>query len=70
MNPTKLPNGTFRFDFPNTPGAFFTALASSDLTPATRTVLGDVKEISPGQFQFTDLQATNNPQRYYQVHSP
>jgi hypothetical protein len=69
-NPTKLPNGSFRFDFTNTSGAIFTALASTDLTPDTRTVLGDVNEISPGNFQFTDLQATNNPQRYYQVRSP
>jgi hypothetical protein len=69
-NLTMLPNGSFRFDFTNTPGALFTALASTDLTPDTRTVLGDVKEISPGNFQFTDFQATNNPQRYYQVHSP
>jgi hypothetical protein len=70
MNPTMLPGGAFRFDFTNTPGAIFTALASTDLSPDTRTVLGDVKETSPGQFQFTDLQARNNPQRYYQVHSP
>jgi hypothetical protein len=69
-NPTQLPNGSFRFDFTNTPGAIFTALASTDLTPDSRTVLGDVKEISPGNFQFTDLQATSNSQRYYQVHSP
>jgi hypothetical protein len=69
-NPTLLPNGAFRFDFTNTAGALFTVLGSTDLTPATRTVLGDVKEIGPGQFQFTDLLATNNPQRFYQVHSP
>jgi len=70
MNPAMLANGSFRFDFTNTPGAIFTALASTDLTPDTRTVLGDVKEISSGNFQFTDFQATNNPQRYYQVRSP
>ena len=69
-NPTKLPNGSFRFDFTNTPGAIFTALASADLSPETRTVLGDVKEISAGQFQFTDPQTTNNPQRFYRVRSP
>jgi hypothetical protein len=69
-NPTKLPNGSFRFDFTNTPGDIFTALASTALSPDTQTVLGDVKEISPGQFQFTDLQTTNNPRRFYRVHSP
>jgi len=69
-NPTKLSNGSFRFDFTNTPGAIFTALASTALSPDTQTVLGDVKEISPGQFQFTDSGATNHPQRFYRVRSP
>jgi len=31
------------------------------------TALGGVTEISPGQFQFTDPQATNSPQRFYRV---
>jgi hypothetical protein len=33
-------------------------------------VIGSVPEISPGVFQFTDLQATNGPQRFYRVRSP
>ena len=31
------------------------------------TALGGVAEIFPGQFQFTDTQATNSPQRFYRV---
>lgn len=34
------------------------------------TVLGAMTETSPGQFQFTDSQATNHPQRFYRVRSP
>src|SRR6266446_7391128 len=34
------------------------------------TSLGSATEISPGQFQFTDTQATNFPQRFYQIRSP
>jgi hypothetical protein len=31
---------------------------------------GDGAELSPGQFEFTDPQATNSPQRFYRVRSP
>jgi hypothetical protein len=34
------------------------------------TRLGAVSEIAPGQFQFTDSQATNNEARFYRVRSP
>jgi hypothetical protein len=34
------------------------------------TALGGVMEISPGQFQFTDPQATNSPQRFYRAYAP
>ncbi len=30
-------------------------------------MLSSVTEVSPGQFQFTDLQATNPLQRFYRV---
>ena len=64
--------GAFQFDFTNAPGGSFTVLASSDptLTITNWTVLGAATEISPGQYQFTDLQAANYPQRYYRVSSP
>lgn len=71
-NPKTLPNGIFQFDFFDNPGLSFTVLATTNLSqPKTNwTALGGVTEISPGQFQFTDPQATNNLQRFYQIHSP
>ena len=64
--------GAFQFDFTNAPGASFTVLAAPDptLPIAGWTALGSATEISPGQYQFTDLQATNHPQRFYRVSSP
>jgi hypothetical protein len=52
-------------------GALFDVLATTNLTlPLINwTTLGAAVEITPGQFQFTDPQATNNPQRYYLVRS-
>jgi hypothetical protein len=32
--------------------------------------LGNVTEVSPGQYQFTDLQAKGSPKRFYRVRSP
>jgi len=64
-------SGAFQFAFTNTPGSTFTVLASSNpaLPMANWTVLGTATEISPGQYQFTDLQATNN-QCFYRIRSP
>jgi hypothetical protein len=64
--------GTFQFDFTNAPGASFTVLASPDptLSGTNWTALGAATEMSPGQYQFTDLQATNHAQRFYRVSSP
>jgi hypothetical protein len=71
-NAAKLPGGAFQFAFTNMPGLGFSVLATTNLTlPLSNwTLLGDVIEISPGQFQFTDPQATNSPQRFYHVRSP
>ena len=68
----RLPNGAFEISFAGSPGAPFTALASSNVTTALSnwTVLGSVTELSPGQFQFTDAQAPTQPQRFYRVRSP
>jgi hypothetical protein len=65
----KSPNGPFQFSFTNTPGVSFTVLTSTNIAlPFTNwTVLGAPTEISPGQFQFTDLQATNKPSSFYGV---
>jgi len=59
------------FSFANDNSAPFTAFAATNL-PASNgwTSLGSATEISPGQFQFTDTQATNFPQRFYQIRSP
>jgi hypothetical protein len=67
-NAQLLPDRSFQFSFLNTPGASFSVFASTNL--ATWTLLGLPTEISPGQFQFTDLQATNAPQQFYRVRSP
>ncbi len=65
-------NGTFQLNFTNTPSAKFSILGSADLSaPFTNwTVLGVAMEVSPGDFQFTDLQATNVSKRFYIIRSP
>jgi len=71
-NPARTGSGAFQFDFTGTHGSAFTALAATnpELPLSNWTVLGSPSEISAGQFQFTDLQATNNRQRFYRVRSP
>ena len=71
-NPALLPGGAFQFAFTNVPGLSFTAFAATNVSlPFTNwTRLGAVAEVSPGQFQFTDPQATNDSQRFYRVRSP
>jgi large repetitive protein len=68
----KLPGGAFQFGLTNVSGAVFTALATTNLALSLNnwTVLGGVAEIASGQFQFTDPQRTNSPQRFYRVRSP
>jgi hypothetical protein len=70
--PSKLPDGSFQFSFSNTPGAVFSVLTATNLAlPAANwTFLGSATEIAPGQFQFTDTQATNHAKRFYRTHSP
>jgi len=64
-----LTNGSFRLTFKSSAGASFDVLASTNLAlPLTNwTVLSGVTEVSPGQYQFTDPQATNYLQRYYRL---
>ncbi len=71
-NGVVLPGGAFQFGFTNTPSATFTVWAAADptLPLASWTALGNVMEITPGEFQFTDLEATNSVQRFYQVSAP
>jgi VCBS repeat protein/fibronectin type III domain protein len=65
-------NGAFEFGFIGTPGTSFIVLATTNLSSGLSnwTSLGTPIEISPGQFQFTDLQAPDSPQRFYRVRSP
>ena len=62
----------FQFAFTNVSGADFTVLAATNLAlPLVNwIVLGNVPEISSGQYQFIDLGATNFLQRFYRVVSP
>jgi len=68
----KSGSGPFQFAFTNTPGASFTVFTTTNLAlPFTNwTVLGVPIEITPGQFQFIDPQATNHPHGFYRVTSP
>ncbi|MBC8096167.1 MAG: hypothetical protein H7Y43_10170 [Akkermansiaceae bacterium] len=65
-------NGQFQFAFTNIASQPFTVLATTNLAlPISNwTVLGLATEGPPGQFQFTDPQATNNPKRFYRVRWP
>jgi hypothetical protein len=67
-----LPGGAFQFGFPNVPGMSFTVYGTANLMLAFTnwTRLDSVTEISPGQFQFTDLSGTGNQARFYRVTSP
>jgi WD40 repeat protein len=67
-----MPSGACQTAFTNTIGAIFTALAATNPTlPISNwTMLGVVLELPPGQFQFTDPEATNSPRRFYRVRSP
>jgi hypothetical protein len=71
-NFVRLGNGSFRFNFTNTPKATFTAWASTNvaLPLGSWTPLGYVPEIASGQYQFTDTNAVGNARRYYAVSSP
>ena len=72
QQPVMLTNGVFQFSFTNYPGTTFSVLSSTTLSLELSNwiVLGSAQEVSPGQFQFTDLQATNHLQRFYTVRSP
>ena len=69
---TILGNGAFQFGFTNDQAASFTVLTTTNLTlPLTNwTVLGTLTNNGSGQYQFTDLTATNGGQRFYRVSSP
>jgi hypothetical protein len=72
INSTKLPGNAFQFAFTNALNESFSVLSTTNLSlPLSNwTVLSGVTEFPPGQYKFTDLQATNNPQRFYRIRSP
>jgi len=67
-----LPGGAFQFSLTNIPGALLNVFGTANLTaPFTNwTWLGEVPEVSPGRFQFTDTQGAGNAERFYRVISP
>lgn len=70
--PNKPATNTFQFAFTNAPGLSFSVLATTNLVVpfGEWELLGHATEISSGQFQFTDLQATSAPSRFYRVRLP
>jgi len=71
-NPTISSAGALQFSFMENLGLSFTVLASTNASSSTAawSVVGAATEAAPTQYQFTDTQATNNPQRFYRVRSP
>jgi hypothetical protein len=65
-------NGVFQINFSDTPGAYFSVLATTNLVlPLSNwAIIGSVTEIASGQFQFTDTNATNFTLRFYKTRSP
>ena len=61
-----------QFTFTNAPVADFTVLTATNVALALTnwTVLGEVQQVAPGQYQFTDPQAATNLLRFYRVRSP
>lgn len=71
-NATTLPNGAFQFAFTNAPCLRLSVVGTTNFAApfSNWTALGVVAEISLGQYQFIDLQATNLAQRFYRVTQP
>jgi hypothetical protein len=67
-----LSSGAQQLTFSNLAGASFTVLATTNLaSPISQwSTLGVPIEVSPGQYEFTDQEAPNYPQRFYIIRSP
>ena len=65
-------SGGFHLSFTNVPGTHFTLVSATNVSLALSNwmAVGSFTETSPGQFEFTDPQATNFPKRFYRVRSP
>jgi hypothetical protein len=61
-----------QFTFTSASIADFTVLTATNVSLALTnwTVLGEVQQVAPGQYQFTDPQAATNTARFYRVRSP
>ena len=72
QNPVLLPNGIVKLYFTHLPGGTYSIWATSDpATPSANwSLLGAPAEVSPGHYQFDDLLAPGNSQRFYCVQSP
>jgi hypothetical protein len=68
-NLTKLSSGGFGFTFNSSPGALVRVLGTTNLSLALDqwTVLTGVAEMTPGWYQFVDMNATSFGQRYYRA---
>jgi PA14 domain len=69
--PVLLPGGALRLSFTNLSGVGFLVRCTTNAGwPLGQwTVLGAATEVSPGQYQFTDTQATNKAAAFYRVQS-
>jgi hypothetical protein len=69
---TAITGGAFQMRFTNCVGGLFGVLATTNVSlPLTNWMaLSGVMEIAPGQFQFSDPQATNGGQRFYRLYAP
>ncbi len=72
LNGARTPDGAFQVTFTNIAGGSFSALVATNLnaSPDNWMPLGDVTEISPGQYQFNDPQAMTDSMRFYRVWVP
>ncbi len=69
---TAAAGGTFQFMFTNSANIDFTALTATNvaLPLGDWTVLGNVTQVSPGVYQFTDSGEPRSPRRFYRIVSP
>jgi hypothetical protein len=68
-NVVRLLDGTFQFGYSDSLAQSVNVYASPDLASGW-TSIGAPTEVSPGQYQFTDLDAPNHPIRFYQLRKP
>ena len=72
QNITRAASGAFQFSFTNTPSLNFGVLASTNLSIpiANWPEIAIISDSGIGQYQFSDIQATNYPSRFYVLNPP